>query len=206
MLCWNILLQVKPDSKPYHAPLRLVAYVLQKPFKQELEWFQQQDIIRPLGMDETVEWCYSFVLVPKLNGKVRLCLDPTTLKQVLLLPVHRGPTHNDIFPKSNTVKHLSHIVASFGYHKLKLDKRSWYLKYLHANFAGSGTRDCCLEQLLMEICLKKNIWNIERLTKHNWHCRWHSGYRLWQWWQGSWRHTMESTTNMQTGKPVTKQR
>ena len=30
-------LQLKPGSKPYQAPLRCVAYALQKPFKEELE-------------------------------------------------------------------------------------------------------------------------------------------------------------------------
>ena len=30
-------LQLKPDSKPYQVPPRCVAYVLQEPFKQELE-------------------------------------------------------------------------------------------------------------------------------------------------------------------------
>ena len=32
--------------------------------------------IASLGIDETSEWCNCFVLVPKANGKVRLCLDP----------------------------------------------------------------------------------------------------------------------------------
>ena len=63
-------LQLKPDSKPYQAPLRHVAYVLQKPFKEELNHLQKLDIIAPLGIDKTVEWCKSFVLVPKANGKV----------------------------------------------------------------------------------------------------------------------------------------
>ena len=30
-------LQLKPDSKPYQAPPRCVAYALQKPFKDELD-------------------------------------------------------------------------------------------------------------------------------------------------------------------------
>ena len=68
-------LQLKPDSKPYQAPPRHVAYMLQKLFKEELDWLQKMDIITPLGVNETVEWCNSFVLVPKANGKVRLCLD-----------------------------------------------------------------------------------------------------------------------------------
>ena len=32
--------QLKPNSKPYQAPLRHVAYVLQKLFKDELDWLK----------------------------------------------------------------------------------------------------------------------------------------------------------------------
>ena len=69
-------LQFKPDSKPYQAPPRHVAYALQKLFKEELECLQELDITAPLGVDEMAEWCNSFVLVSKANGKVQLCLDP----------------------------------------------------------------------------------------------------------------------------------
>ena len=72
-------LQLKLDSKPYQAPPRHVAYVLQEPFKEELRCLQEMDIIMPLGVDETSEWCNRFVLVPKANGKVKLCLDPARL-------------------------------------------------------------------------------------------------------------------------------
>ena len=64
-------LNLKPDSKPYQVQTRCMAYALQKPFK-ELEQLQEMDIIAPLGIDKTAEWCNSFVLVPKVNGKVRL--------------------------------------------------------------------------------------------------------------------------------------
>ena len=57
-------------------------------------------MIVPLGVDETVEWHYSFVLVPKANRKVRLCLDPAQLNQALIRLVHRRPTFNDILPNS----------------------------------------------------------------------------------------------------------
>ena len=62
-------LQVKPDSKPYQAPPQCVAYALQKMFKEELEKPLRQDIKPPLGMDETVEWCNSFILIPKAKAK-----------------------------------------------------------------------------------------------------------------------------------------
>ena len=64
-------LQVKADSKPYLVQPLHVAYALQKPFKEELELLKQEDIIPQLGMDKTAEWCNSFVIVTKSNGKVR---------------------------------------------------------------------------------------------------------------------------------------
>ena len=59
--------------------------------------------VAPLGIDETAEWCNSFMLAPNPNGKVRLCLDPERQNQALIRPVHRGTTLNDIFPKLNNV-------------------------------------------------------------------------------------------------------
>ena len=100
-----------------------MAYALQKLFKEELDHLQKLDIIKPLGVDKTAEWCNSFVFVPKANGKVRLCLDPVRLSQVLIRPVHRSPMLNDILLKLNNVQYMSIIDVSLGYHNLKLDKK-----------------------------------------------------------------------------------
>ena len=81
--------QEKTDSKPKQVPLRHLPYMLQKCFKEEWEWPQQQDITTPLDMNERLELCKSFVLVPISNGKVRLCLDQARLNQVLIRPVYR---------------------------------------------------------------------------------------------------------------------
>ena len=108
-------------------PPRHIAYPLQLPFKEELECLQHQDIIPPLGIGETAEWYIPFVLVPKPNGKVRLCVDPARLNQALIRLVHRRPMLNDIFPKLNNVQHLSLIDASSSYHNLTLDERSSFL-------------------------------------------------------------------------------
>ena len=117
-------LQLKHDSKPYQVPPRHVAYALQKLFQEGLDQLQKMDTITPLGVDKTVEWCNRFVLVPKANDKVRLCLDPVRLNQALIRPIHRGPTCNDILPKLNKVQYISIIDMSSGYHNLKLDKKS----------------------------------------------------------------------------------
>ena len=123
----TFFLQLKPDSKPYQAPPRHVAYALQKLFKKELRHLQELDIIVPLGVDKTAEWCNGFVLVSKANGKVWLCLDPAPLNQALIRPIHRGPTLNDILSKLNNVQYMSIIDVSLGYHDVNLDKQSSYL-------------------------------------------------------------------------------
>ena len=111
-----------------------MVYALQKLFKEELEWLQELDIIAPLGVDETAEWSNSFVVVPKVNGKVWLCLDPVQLNQALIRLIHRGPMLNDILPKLNNVQYISIIDASLGYHNLKLDKKSSYLTTFACQF------------------------------------------------------------------------
>ena len=92
-------LQIKPDRKPCQVLPWYVAYAFQIWFKEELERPWQQDIITLLGIDEMVEWCNSFLLVPKPNGKLTLYLDPARLSQTLIRPVHRRSTLNDIIPK-----------------------------------------------------------------------------------------------------------
>ena len=120
-------LQLKPDSKPYQAPPKHVAYALQKLSKEALEWLQKMDIISPLGVDKMAEWCNSFVLVHKTKSEVRLCLDSVRLNQTLIRPIHRGPTLNDVLPKLNNVKYMSIIVMSSGYHNLQLDTKSSFM-------------------------------------------------------------------------------
>ena len=130
----HIFITVKPDSKPYQAPLKWVAYTLQKPFKEELEKLQKQVIIAPLGINKTSEWCNSFVLVPKANGMVTLYLEPAWLNQALIRPLHSISTLNDILPKLINAKYLSIIDASSGYHNLKLDEKSSYFTMFACQF------------------------------------------------------------------------
>ena len=90
----------------------------QEPLQEELDRLQKQQILVPLDFDETSEQSNHIMLVPKVNDKVRLCLDPAWLNKVLIRPIHRGPTLNDILPRLAGVKHLTLIGVSSGYHNL----------------------------------------------------------------------------------------
>ena len=91
--------KVKDGAKPYEVPPRCMVYALQQPFKDEKDQLQEQQIIVPLDVNEISEWCNNLLVVPKPDGKVWLCLDPARQNQVLIRPVQRGSTTNDIFPK-----------------------------------------------------------------------------------------------------------
>ena len=60
------------------------------------------------------------MLVPRTNGKVKLCLVLVCFNQALIRPIHRGCRLNDILPRLNNAKYLSLIYMSSGYHNLNL--------------------------------------------------------------------------------------
>ena len=91
-------LQVRQVSQSYQASPRRLAYALQEPLKEEMYQLYKQLIIVLLDVDEISEWCKSFVLVPKANGKVQLCLDVARLNEVLFRHVHWDHTLNYILP------------------------------------------------------------------------------------------------------------
>ena len=43
---------------------------------------KNQSMIGPLGVDETLEWCNSFLLYLKANGNVSFCLDLARLNTI----------------------------------------------------------------------------------------------------------------------------
>ena len=99
-----------------------MAYIPQLPLKEELEHLHKQQMVIALGIDKTLGWYYSFVLVPKHSGKVWLCPNQARLNQALIRLVHSSLTVNNIFPKVSHAQYLTPIVASLGFHNIKLEK------------------------------------------------------------------------------------
>ena len=117
MLWWNVFITDKTRQQTYQAPLRHLVYVL-KTFKKEFRvtpTARHHNTTRYRWGSRMVQQLYTSM---KPYGKVRLCIDPARLHQVLILPVNRGLTLNDIFPKLNSVIYFSFIDVSSGYHNL----------------------------------------------------------------------------------------
>ena len=136
-----------------------VACVIQESLMDELDRLKKQQIIVPLGMDETSEWCNSFVLVLKANGKVWLCLDLARLNKVLIKPVHRGPILM-IYQQGWQVENTSHSLMlsqvtitwnEMSDHHIKL--------YFLVHLADTDTYNYPLEQHQQVTCSRRS-WMI----------------------------------------------
>ena len=75
---------------------------------------KEQQIVAPLGVDEMAEWYNPFVIVPKPNGTVCLCLDPTRPTLVLIRAIQNEPTIYDTLHKLTNVHYMTIIDASSG--------------------------------------------------------------------------------------------
>ena len=155
-------LHVREGSCPYQAPPKRVSYALQEPLWEKLDRLSKQQIIVYIDVDETSEWCNSFMLVLKANGKVRLLLDPAWLNKVLIRTIHRDPTLNSIQPRFASVKYLTLINTSSGYHKVMLDEQSSYLTIFSCPFGRHGYIQLPIGVALAADMFQKNIMSCSR--------------------------------------------
>ena len=76
----NYHICLKPGAKPYFltTPCRVAVSLLPE-VKKELTRMEQLGVIDKI--EEPTEWCAGLVVVPKQNGKVRICVDLTKLNE-----------------------------------------------------------------------------------------------------------------------------
>ena len=69
---------------------RRIPLPLMKKVQEEIKRMEQLDVIE--SIDEPTEWCSSIVVVPKADGRVRICADLTRLSQAVRREVYQMPT------------------------------------------------------------------------------------------------------------------
>ena len=81
--CLEGAYRIKIDSSvtPVVHPPRKIPFTQRENVKEELDRMEALGVIRKA--DEPTEWVSSLVVVPKLNGKVRVCLDPRDLNKAI---------------------------------------------------------------------------------------------------------------------------
>ena len=93
-----------------------------KKVKEEIERMLQLDVIEPI--DEPTEWCSPIVVVPKADGRVRICVDPTKLNQAVRREVYQMPTVEEILGSLTEGSVFSKLDAISGFHQIVLNPES----------------------------------------------------------------------------------
>ena len=112
-------LKIYPNAKPVH----------QKPRKQSVE---RQNFIRDevgkllhVGFIEEVyhpEWLANPVVVPKVNGKLRMCIDYTNLNKACPRDPYPLPRIDQIVDSTSGCDLLSFLDAYSGFHQIRMSR------------------------------------------------------------------------------------
>ncbi len=121
-------IQIQADAQPraISSPRR-VAHPLMPKVEEALDNMVAQGVIRKLGPDEPSQWCSGMVVVPKANGRLRICVDLTELNKVVIRPRYMLPTVDYTLAQLHGAKYFTKLDANSGFHQVRLSAASQLL-------------------------------------------------------------------------------
>ena len=75
-------------------------------------------------IEEPTDWCAGMVVVPKQNGKVRICVDLTKLNDSVRRERHILPSVEQTLAQIGGAKHFSKLDVNSGYWQITVDPDS----------------------------------------------------------------------------------
>ena len=115
-------IKLKEGTKPTFKKCRSVAYALQPTLEAELQRLQEEGIIEPV---QTSPWATPLVVVPKANGKIRVCGDyKVTVNRCVETKIYPLPTIDDIFARLAGCSYFTKLDLTQAYQQLRLDDES----------------------------------------------------------------------------------
>ena len=103
-------------------PPRRVPIAMQTKLRYELDGLVDLKVITPVT--EPTEWCSQISVQTKKNGRLRICIDPRPLNEVLQRETYPLPTIDDLLPELANAKVFSKVDLSNGYWHCELDEAS----------------------------------------------------------------------------------
>ena len=84
-------IKLKPEAESFRLRMpRRIPLPLEKAARSELKSMEEQSVIS--RVEKPTNWCSGMVVVPKSNGKVRICVDFTKLNENACRELHMLPT------------------------------------------------------------------------------------------------------------------
>ena len=121
----TVNVKISEYSKGVQCPSRRVPVSVKPKLKEELDKLVKQGVITPVA--EPTEWCSQISIQTKKSGKLRICVDPRPLNEVLQRERYPLPTMDDILPELANAKVFSKVDLAHGYWHCVLDEESSYV-------------------------------------------------------------------------------
>lgn len=115
-------IELKDNTKPVIQPIRKVPFALENQFKNYLCELEKLDIIEKV--QGSTEWLNSFVIVKKVDGSLRICLDPKDLNSVIKRQTFKLPTIDEIAVNLKGSRYYTILDATSGFWNIPLDEES----------------------------------------------------------------------------------
>ena len=106
-----------------------------KPVKAELDRMQELGVITPI--QDPTEWCAGMVVVPKPDGKVRICVDLTKLNENVCWELHPLPIVEQTLAQISGAQIFSKLDANLGFWQVPLSRESALLTSFINHLAGT---------------------------------------------------------------------
>ena len=120
----QIQLSIDQSVKPVAQQQRRVPFHLREKVEMELKNLESQDIIEKVPESEHTDWVSPIVVVPKKEGKIRICVDMRAANTAVKRIRHPIPTVKDIALELNGAKYFSKLDLAQAYHQLELAPES----------------------------------------------------------------------------------
>ena len=122
----NMKNEVNITLKEEHTPFvqsvpRRIAAARKKHLKLELERMERLGVIKKI--EKPTEWCSPCIVVPKKNGKIRVCIDFTKLNKAVMREYHPLPTTEETLSELGSAVKFSKLDANCGYWQMRLSEQ-----------------------------------------------------------------------------------
>lgn len=87
------------------------------------KWMEKLEVI--VSVDEPTDWCSGLVIVPKLNGQIKLCVDYIQLNCWMRREIHPLSSMENLFAQIQD-KYFSKIDGKYGFWQFRLTRKANY--------------------------------------------------------------------------------
>lgn len=122
---FQLKLHIDESITPVQQPVRRLPYHTRQTVSDEIDRLVKNDCIEKVN--GPTSWINPIVVVPKANGKIRLCIDMRRANEAIIRERHQIPKLDEILPELNDAKYFCKLDLREGYHQIELDESSRHI-------------------------------------------------------------------------------